>query len=222
MGRSGDDESLGGTSPCLLHTLDGDGRPIGDEQQRRDVDRWRKSERERLLAVRQALTPDYRAAETTTIEAALDALLPGTRRIVSVYWPIRGEPDLRGWMKRRVLAGLGVALPVATALGAPMTFRLWTPEGRVERGLWRIPYPADGAEVVPDAVIAPLVGYDPSCFRLGYGGGFFDRTLAGYASKPLVIGVGYRECAIATVYPQPHDIPMDHIVPGSGAPLARV
>ena len=61
-------------------------------------------------------------------------------------------------------------------------------------------------------MIAPLVGVDPQNYRLGYGGGFFDRTLAAMPSKPLVIGVGYEMQRIATIYPQPHDIPMDRIV----------
>jgi 5,10-methenyltetrahydrofolate synthetase len=67
-------------------------------------------------------------------------------------------------------------------------------------------------------VIAPLVGFDAAGFRLGYGGGFFDRTLAGFASRPLAIGVGHPACAIPTIYPQPHDIPMDWIVTGDGPP----
>jgi 5-formyltetrahydrofolate cyclo-ligase len=78
--------------------------------------------------------------------------------------------------------------------------------------VWNIPVPKYGEEVYPDVVIAPVVGYDQSAYRLGYGGGFFDRTLAAIPKQPLVIGVGYSHAAIPTIHPQPHDIPMDKIV----------
>jgi 5,10-methenyltetrahydrofolate synthetase len=114
--------------------------------------------------------------------------------------------------------GAGVALPVVVAKGAPLVFREWRPGARLARGVWNIPFPADGTVVIPDVVIAPLVGYDAACYRLGYGGGFFDRTLASLAPKALAIGVGFPAGAIPTIYPQPHDIPMDCIVTGEGAP----
>ena len=71
-------------------------------------------------------------------------------------------------------------------------------------------------EVVPDILIAPVVGYDRRLFRLGHGGGFFDRTLAALPSRPIFIGVGHPVAAIATIYPQPHDIPMDMVLTGAG------
>jgi 5-formyltetrahydrofolate cyclo-ligase len=167
-----------------------------------DVAGWRKQQRQRLI---RALIPD---------EAAL----------VSVYWPIRAEPDLRAWMRTRCERGGQVALPVAVALRQPMQFRAWRPDSPLARGLWQIPIPAEGPEVIPDVLIAPLVGYDPACYRLGYGGGFFDRTLARLrerGARPRVIGVGYASQALASIRPQPHDIPMDCIVTGTQAPLQR-
>jgi 5,10-methenyltetrahydrofolate synthetase len=104
------------------------------------------------------------------------------------------------------------ALPMVVKRNQPLAFRLWEPGTRLERGVWNIPFPADGAEVAPDVVIAPVVGFDSACYRLGYGGGFFDRTLAALPAKPRTIGVGYTCAAIATIYPQAHDIPMDAIV----------
>jgi 5,10-methenyltetrahydrofolate synthetase len=89
------------------------------------------------------------------------------------------------------------------------------------RGLWKIPVPADGAALIPTVVIAPVVGFDAECYRLGYGGGFFDRTLAAMAAKPLVIGLGYPCASIPTIYPQSHDIPMDWIVSGVKPPMRR-
>ena len=141
---------------------------------------------------------------------------------VSVYWPIRGEPDLRAWMHAIFQSGACVALPVATALGQPLVFREWRPGARLARGLWNIPHPADGKLVVPNVVIAPVVGFDLQGYRLGYGGGFFDRTLARLNPKPLTIGVGYPDAELRTIFPQPHDIPMDWVVTGSGTLYAHI
>lgn len=116
--------------------------------------------------------------------------------------------------------GLRVALPVVVAKGQPLVFRAWWPGAALARGVWGIPYPADGEIIVPDAVIAPLVGFDAAGFRLGYGGGFFDRTLAAITPSPIAIGVGHPIAAIPTIYPQPHDVAMDWIVTGDGNPRA--
>jgi 5-formyltetrahydrofolate cyclo-ligase len=193
-----------------------------DPRQATDVARWRKAERERLIAVRLGLCADYRAAQTLAIAGDLSPLIPtapGT--MISVYWPIRAEPDLRPWMHAMWEREVRIALPVAIAMGQPLIFREWRPNARMARGLWKIPYPADGAEVVPSVVLAPVVGFDKDCFRLGYGGGFFDRTLARFTVKPLVIGVGYPGALIPTIFPQPHDIPMDWVVTGATPPLRR-
>jgi 5-formyltetrahydrofolate cyclo-ligase len=210
-----------GTPPCLLHELDGNGVPV-DPVQAQDVARWRKAERVRLLAARTALSADYRTTQTQAIVRELDSLVPlSAGTIVSVYWPIRAEPDLRSWMKTLCERGLRVALPVALALGRPLVFREWQPQAPLTRGLWQIPYPADGKEVIPTVVLAPLVGFDAECFRLGYGGGFFDRTLVTLVPRPRVIGVGFPSTRIPTVFPQPHDVPMDLIVTGDGVPQSR-
>jgi 5-formyltetrahydrofolate cyclo-ligase len=214
--RGGDDHSCeGGDSPCFMHELGPDGTSAVDPQQARDVARWRKAERERLLAARLALSAQFRASQTAAIAAELDLLIPTHEpHIVSVYWPIRGEPDLRTWMQVRSERGTRIALPVALAHGQPLIFREWRPGARLAHGLWRIPYPAEGPEVMPTVVLAPVVGFDRQSYRLGYGGGFFDRTLAVLRPRPLVIGLGYPGSAIHTIFPQPHDIPMDRIVTG--------
>ena len=204
--------------PCQLHELGDDGTPRVDQLQARDVARWRRAERERLIAARLALPVAYRTAETLAVTRQLEPLLAGAPdAIVGAYWPIRAEPDLRSWLRALHERGVRVALPAALALGRPLVFREWHPGARLQRGLWNIPWPADGAVVVPGVVIAPLVGFDRDCYRLGYGGGFFDRTLAALEPRPLAIGVGYPAAAIATIYPQPHDIPMDAIVTGATA-----
>jgi 5,10-methenyltetrahydrofolate synthetase len=214
--HDGDDASEGGSAPCLMHALGADGTSVVDPRQAQDVARWRKAERERLLAARAALSPESRAAQTAAIAADLERLIPGSgAQIVSVYWPIRAEPDLRAWMHSRSERGTRIALPVALAHGQPLEFREWHPGARLAHGLWRIPYPADGPEVTPTVVLAPMVGFDLEGYRLGYGGGFFDRTLAVLRPRPLVIGLGYGCGALRTIYPQPHDIPMDWVVTGT-------
>ena len=184
-----------------------------DPRDARAVLARRRLERDRLNAARLALAADQRAARARAIAAELERrIAPGSAALVSAYWPIRGEPDLRPWMHAACERGLRIALPVALALRQPLQFREWRPGAALARGLWNIPYPADGAEVTPDVLLAPLVGFDAAHYRLGYGGGFFDRTLARLGAAARVFGVGYREAAIPTIYPQPHDIAMHAIV----------
>jgi len=211
---------LGGTPPCYLHEIVEPRR--AEEAPPVDLARWRRGERERLIALRMALPAEVRSAVAEGIARELDRTVARAGGgIVSVYWPIRGEPDLRPWMREASAQGLRIALPVAVALNQPLKFRVWLPGARMSHGLLKIPYPADGAEVQPTTVLAPLVGFDAGCFRLGYGGGFFDRTLAGFEHKPLAIGVGYAQTRLPTIFPQTHDIPMDRILLGSGPAIRR-
>lgn len=213
------------SSPCSLHELerthDGSFQEV-DNQQRLDVSRWRKGERKRLLAARNEMSPDDRLCLSQKIAGQLETLIaPGAGQIISLYWPFRGEPDLRQWMHAAHSAGARIALPVVAARNRPLVFREWAPGARMERGVWNILQPADGEPVAPTVVIAPLVGHDPDCFRLGYGGGYFDRTLAAASPRPLAIGVGAPSSAITTIFPQPHDIPMDMIATGDDAVIRR-
>ena len=146
--------------------------------------------------------------------------LPG--RSVSFYWPFRGEPDLRPFMQTLWARGQSCSLPVVVEKNAPLAFRLWQPGCKLVPGVWNIPVPADGAEVEPEIVIAPVVGFDSACYRLGYGGGFFDRTLAKLSTRPVVIGVGYARAALASIYPLPHDVPMDVVVTERGIARSNV
>ncbi|MBX3581193.1 MAG: 5-formyltetrahydrofolate cyclo-ligase [Rhizobiaceae bacterium] len=178
-----------------------------------DIARWRKAERERLITARLATPADLRAEKSIEIANRLDGLVGEiSGKIVSLYWPFRGEPDLRPWMASLVERGATPALPVVIEKARPLIFRAYRPGDPLEKGVWNIPIPAQGEPVVPDIVISPLVGVDPQNYRLGYGGGFFDRTLASLPSKPLVIGIGYEMQRIPTIHPQAHDIPMDRIV----------
>jgi 5-formyltetrahydrofolate cyclo-ligase len=177
---------------------------------------WRKAERARLIAARVALPDQTREDWTQRIIACLEPVAMATEGPVSVYWPFRGEPNLRPLMRRMVAAGKVVALPVVLQQRQPLEFRPWTPGCTMEFGVWNIPVPDTKERVTPRLLLAPVVGFDPQRFRLGYGGAFFDRTLAALQGPRTVIGVGYDSQAIATIHPLPHDIPMDRIVTESG------
>ena len=105
---------------------------------------------------------------------------------------------------------------MVVAKATPLTFRRWAPGDKLEKGVWNIPIPPDTAETLaPDIVIAPVVGLDAANYRLGYGGGFFDRTLAklradGHTAR--AVGVGYEQQRMETIHPHEHDIPMDDAV----------
>lgn len=210
--------------PCLAQEIDPvyfD--PLGVEpQQAADVARWRKAERARLLAARAALPVPAREAVARAIAGALDRLLEKrfaelAGRVVSCYWPIKAEFDLRFWMAALDAKGARVALPVVETRAAPLVFRAWTPGAAMERGYWNILVPsADAQHLVPDIMLAPLVGWDGAGYRLGYGGGYFDRTLAVTRPRPFVIGIGLQAARLATIFPQPHDIAMDAIVTEQG------
>lgn len=189
--------------PCLAHDVEPD--PV----QVRDVARWRHAARARLIATRMAVPMATRRAHDAAIAARLDAEIGDVRGLtISAWWPFRAEPDLRAWMTAATARGATCALPVVVEKGAPLIFRAWAEGTPLVRGVWNIPVPADGPSIVPDIVLAPVVGFDPSCYRLGYGGGFFDRTLAALASRPRALGIGYALAALATIFPQPHDIAM--------------
>lgn len=200
--------------PCFMHEL----TPGYDAEPNRsdawsDVARWRRAERKRLIDQRLLLKAEDRQARSAHIGGVLDLIIGKySGRIVGTYWPFRGEPDLRNWAIRAIERGGRIALPVVIRKGWPLEYRMWAPGDPLERGIWNIPDPSRGPAVQPDIVIAPLVGFDEAQYRLGYGGGFFDRTLAAMPRKPLIVGVGYAQAKIATIYPQPHDIPMDVIV----------
>lgn len=215
--------------PCLAHEIDPTYfDPLAvDPAQARDVARWRKAERLRLLAQRAEMSVEARQAASQAVAGHLDRLLAdqfGSLQglTISAWWPIKAELNLRGWLAGLAAQGARAALPVVLTKGAPLTFRVWTPETRMERGFWNIPVPAAGSEVRPDITLAPVVGWDDSGYRLGYGGGYFDRTLAALSPRPMAIGVGLLAAHIATIFPQPHDIGMQVIVTETGVQLPKI
>ena len=206
--------------PCMMHLVDpASGRIVADRdvRQQQDLKRWRTVERERLIALRLAIGAEERRQLSGIIAGELDRILGDiSGKIVGAYLPFRGEPDLRPWIEGLAERGAIAALPVVVAPRTPLVFRAWRRGDPLQPGVWNIPVPVGGAAVTPDIVVAPVVGYDEACFRLGHGGGFYDRTLAALPQRPRILGVGYQRLGLRTIYPQTYDIPMDLIVTEAG------
>ncbi|WP_424927357.1 5-formyltetrahydrofolate cyclo-ligase [Amaricoccus tamworthensis] len=223
---AGDGDCRGGfaSPPCYAGEIAPDYfDPLAvDAQQAGDVARWRKAERARLRRLRAGMSVGDRKRAGLALRGHLLTVLRerfGDMRgcVFSGYWPIKGEPDLRPMLEELHDAGVTVALPVVETKAAPLVFRRWKPELRMVRGDWNIPVPPpDAPIVVPDISLAPLVGWTEECYRLGYGGGYFDRTLAALDPKPFLIGVGFDAARLGTIYPQPHDVRLDLTVTEAG------
>jgi 5-formyltetrahydrofolate cyclo-ligase len=177
---------------------------------------WRRSQRERLIALRQALPAAERRDWGNRIEAELRALLAERPGILGVYWPFRAEFDPRPLIDWAVAGGRTVALPVVIDKKGPLEYRTWRPGEPLADGVWNIPVPEKREVVTPTMVLAPLVGFDEACYRLGYGGGYFDRTLGAMAPRALAIGIGFEAQRLETIYPQSFDVPMALIVTEAG------
>jgi 5-formyltetrahydrofolate cyclo-ligase len=174
---------------------------------------WRTRLRAELIARRLAANPEYRAKWHDAIDAHLERLLTDVAgKIVAFCWPYQAEYDARTQILRALARGARAALPVVVAPRQAMIFREWTPQTEMKPAVYGIPVPVDSIQVIPDVVLLALAGFDDAGYRLGYGGGFFDRTLAALAPQPMTIGVGFELARVPTIYPQPHDIPLDYIV----------
>ena len=173
----------------------------------RQVREWRKAERARLLALRLAIPVEERIHAAAVVASRI---APHVERgqTFAFYWPMKGEMDFRPLAAAFHAKGIRLALPVVAERGEPLQFRPWTPDCAMERGIWNIPQPATSETVHPDVALAPVLGFTADRFRLGYGGGYFDRTLAVLTPRPFTIGVGFARQRIATIHPQPHDIPL--------------
>ncbi len=128
------EENSCGSSPCMAHML-ANGQPV-DADAMPDVIRFREGEGVRLMEARRRVSTSERAVMTQTLSGALDTLIaPQIGMKIAVYWPIRGEPDLRDWMLCAQTAGATVLLPVVIKKNAPLVFRAWFPGCAMERGL---------------------------------------------------------------------------------------
>ena len=178
---------------------------------------WRRAERDRLLNARGALPADTLARHRDSIDHHLERGFPNLARgVVAFCWPYKNEYDARFLVRRLRDRGAITALPVVVAPKTPLIFREWHPGVPLGRGVYDIPYPLESPEVRPDTVLLPMLGFDDGGYRLGYGGGFFDRTLAAAPRAPTVIGVAHELAHLDTIDPQRWDIPMDWVVTERG------
>jgi 5-formyltetrahydrofolate cyclo-ligase len=211
----------GYSSPaCMMHELDpafmGHAETLpaaGSAQNWVEVRLWRKAKRAVLIERRLAMKAAERAARSDAITAALLPALPShPGALIGFYWPFKGEYDPRPLVRSLHVQGIRLALPVVVQKAKPVIFREWWPGIPMANGIWNIPVPAAGDPVAPDVLLVPVVGFDRQNYRLGYGGGYYDRTLAAATTRPRTIGVGFEMARVVTIHPQPHDIPMDQVV----------
>jgi 5-formyltetrahydrofolate cyclo-ligase len=178
---------------------------------------WRNAERERLIAERERLDPATLERLRRHIDAYLERSFPGLAAAkVAFCWPVRGEYDARLLTRTLRERGAVTALPVVVGPGQPLAFREWHPGVMLASGPLGIPYPVDSEPVVPTVALLPMNGWDGAGYRLGYGAGFFDRTLASMSKPPAAIGIGYELARVRTIRPQDWDIPMDWVVTERG------
>jgi 5-formyltetrahydrofolate cyclo-ligase len=167
--------------------------------------------RGRLLAARALVAAEEIARLITIMRAAVD--LPQGAIVASV-WPLPGEPDLRDLAHTLHADGYRVVLPHTPPRGHALTFRLWHPEAIMARGRHGTLHP-EGPELVPDLIFVPLLGFDARGYRIGYGGGYYDRTLA---ALPVVraVGFAFAEQQVAQLPVGPHDIPLKRVATQHG------
>ena len=171
----------------------------------------RKSQRAQLIATRAALA-DRKKLESSLQQRVADWLGRADVHALGFYFPIHGEPDLRpvvaGWLAadaRRV-----AALPVIN--GKTLQFHAWTEDAPMQAGYFGIPVPAQGRVVQPECLLIPCLAFDSQRFRLGYGGGYYDRTLGALVPYPLAVGVAFEVGRLESIQPRPHDVKMDTVI----------
>ena len=183
-----------------------------------EIAQWRKALRANLVAQRLAADDGQRKQWNAAITNSLIECFPLLQwMVVGFYWPYKGEFDARFAMRHLRQRGATAALPVVIQKREPLQFRMWWPGTRMTKGVFDLPIPENTAVVKPQALLISPIGFDSGGYRLGYGGGYFDRTLASMAPQPLKIGVAFELARIPSIAPQSHDIPMDFIVTERGA-----
>lgn len=179
---------------------------IGDEASRRHA-------RNALIHWRRELPAEWRTKADASIAERLQKVLLNTRfataRVYAAFWPVRGEPDLRDCLHRWHRAGRTVVLP-RVAAGGGLEFGRWTPAIAMTEDRYGIAVPEPFEPLRPDLLVVPCVGFDRRGYRLGYGGGHYDRLLASLAVPAL--GVAYDACELPDFEAAAHDRPLDRIV----------
>jgi 5-formyltetrahydrofolate cyclo-ligase len=147
----------------------------------------------------------------------LPPLSPGS--VVSAFAPLADELRIWPLLRRLAASGIALALPIVQGKGKPLLFRAWKPGDAMDRGVWDIPQPkADKPVVEPDILLVPLLAFDRRGWRLGYGGGFYDRTLAGLRARKAVtaVGLAYDQQQVDAVPHLPYDQRLDWVLTPSG------
>lgn len=174
---------------------------------------WKKQHRIRLRKLRQSISVMQHTQWSNAIATALLQGFPALeKQRVGFYWPYQGEYDPMPAMIHLHACGATLALPKVINKGAPLKFIEWWPGAPMKKDIYGIPFPDNTQEITIDSMIIPLLGFDEQGYRLGYGSGYFDCTLAAMNPRPLAIGVAFEMLRLPTIYPQQHDIPMDYIV----------
>jgi 5,10-methenyltetrahydrofolate synthetase len=181
---------------------------------------WRSARRAAFINQRAAIPKEtlahWRRQIDRQIESGFPDLARGTPAVIAICWPYRNEYDARHLAARWRRAGAVIALPVVLAARSPLVFREWHPGAAMAAGPLGIPYPVQGPALLPSVVLMPMAGFDDAGYRLGYGGGYFDRTLAALTPHPLSIGVAHEFARLPTIFPQSHDVPVDFVVTEAG------
>jgi 5-formyltetrahydrofolate cyclo-ligase len=191
-------------APAILSSM------MDDWEQIRE---WRRRQRAELLSRRLAVTKEQRRTTRARCASRILENIEGLNpACIGFYWPFKGEIVVRDVIDALLAKGASAALPVVIQKDQPLEFWAWDPATALQPGIWKIPVPAQRRPCHPDILLVPLLGFDPAGYRLGYGGGYYDRTLAQTTPRPRTIGVGYALSQLETIHPQSHDIPMDAIV----------
>jgi len=173
----------------------------------------KKQLRKDLRQLRGQITPAQRSCWSSAISENLKQGFPELQKgCVGGYWPHAGEYDPLPLMQWLNTHGVTLALPKVLASSEPLEFVAWRPGAPMRDDAYGIPVPDRSPAVAVDAVLIPMLGFDAAGFRLGYGSGYFDRTLVSLTPRPLTIGIAFEILRVPTVFPQPHDIAMDYIV----------
>jgi 5-formyltetrahydrofolate cyclo-ligase len=174
--------------------------------------------RGRARAIRNAISPEQRAADASRVaDAGLPASL-GTPGILAGYYPTTREFDPLPLLQRLAGEGWTLALPVVTG-DVPLIFRRWFPGAPLTPGQRGMMEP-DGGEILrPALLLVPLLAFDARGYRLGYGGGHYDRTLEALRrdGPAVALGLAFDEQEMAQLHVGPHDQRLDWILTPSGA-----
>jgi 5-formyltetrahydrofolate cyclo-ligase len=148
----------------------------------------------------------------------LDAVPLGSGQVVALYWPIRDEIDCKPILTKLMDSGQPVCLPVVNGEDEPLELRLWEPGQPLYPSGFGTLAPPEGAPIVePDIVVIPLLGFDRHGTRLGYGKGYYDRTLAKMNTLPLLVGFAFADQELDFIPRASHDVPLDILITEKGA-----